>query len=41
MKVRKIIPISVSYPEPNDNNNTRYLTFCRIEADDGTGGWGE
>jgi L-alanine-DL-glutamate epimerase-like enolase superfamily enzyme len=41
MKVRTVTPISVSYPEPNDNNNRRYLTFCRIEADDGTVGWGE
>lgn len=41
MQVRSVTPISVSYPEPNDNNNTRYLTFCRIEGDDGTVGWGE
>lgn len=41
MRVRSVTPLSVSYPEPNDNNNTRYLTFCRIEADDGTVGWGE
>ena len=41
MRIRSVTPISVSYPEPNDNNNTRYLTFCRIEADDGTLGWGE
>jgi L-alanine-DL-glutamate epimerase-like enolase superfamily enzyme len=41
MKVRRVTPISVSYPEPNDNNNTRHLTFCRIETDDGTVGWGE
>lgn len=41
MRVRSVTPISVSYPEPNDNNNTRYLTFCRIEAEDGTIGWGE
>src|SRR5260370_12291989 len=41
MRIRKVTPISVSYPEPNDNNNTRYLTLCRIEASDGTVGWGE
>ena len=41
MRVRNVTPISVSYPEPNDNNNTRYLTFCRMEANDGTVGWGE
>lgn len=41
MRIRTVTPVSVSYPEPNDNNNTRYLTLCRIEADDGTVGWGE
>lgn len=41
MRIRTVIPISVAYPEPNDNNNRRYLTLCRIEADDGTVGWGE
>jgi L-alanine-DL-glutamate epimerase-like enolase superfamily enzyme len=41
MRVRSVTPVSVSYPEPNDNGQTRYLTFCRIEADDGTVGWGE
>ena len=40
-RITRLIPISVAYPEPNDNDNTRYLTFCRIEADDGTVGWGE
>jgi L-alanine-DL-glutamate epimerase-like enolase superfamily enzyme len=33
--------MSVKYPEPNDNNNMRYLTFCKVEAEDGTVGWGE
>lgn len=41
MRIKSVTPMSVSYPEPNDNNNTRYLTFCRIETDDGTVGWGE
>jgi L-alanine-DL-glutamate epimerase-like enolase superfamily enzyme len=41
MRIRAVKPVSVSYPEPNDNNNTRYLTLCRVEADDGTVGWGE
>jgi L-alanine-DL-glutamate epimerase-like enolase superfamily enzyme len=40
-RVARVTPISVSYREPNDNHNTRFLTFCRIEADDGTTGWGE
>ena len=34
-------PISVRYPEPNDSGAIRHLTLCRIEADDGTVGWGE
>ncbi len=41
MRIRSMTPISVAYPEPNDNDNRRYLTLCRIEADDGTVGWGE
>jgi L-alanine-DL-glutamate epimerase-like enolase superfamily enzyme len=41
MRVKSVTPFSVAYPEPNDNDNIRYLTFCRIEADDGTTGWGE
>ena len=39
--VRSVTPISVRYPEPNDNGAIRHLTLCRIEADDGTIGWGE
>lgn len=41
MKITSVTPISVAYPEPNDNGATRYLTLCRIEAEDGTVGWGE
>jgi L-alanine-DL-glutamate epimerase-like enolase superfamily enzyme len=40
-RVRSVTPISVAYPEPNDNGATRYLTLCRIESDDGAVGWGE
>lgn len=39
--IRSVRPISVRYPEPNDGGATRHLTLCRIEADDGTVGWGE
>ena len=39
--VRTVTPISVRYPEPNDSGAIRHLTLCRIEADDGTVGWGE
>lgn len=41
MKIKSVTPWCVSYPEPNDAGNTRYLTFCSVEADDGTVGWGE
>jgi L-alanine-DL-glutamate epimerase-like enolase superfamily enzyme len=36
-----VTPFAVAYPEPNDNDETRYLVFTRIETDDGTAGWGE
>jgi len=39
--VRAVTPISVRYPEPNDSGAIRHLTLCRIEAEDGTVGWGE
>jgi len=39
--VRSVTPISVRYPEPNDAGAIRHLTLCRIEATDGTVGWGE
>ena len=41
MRIARVTPVSVSYPEPNDNNETRVLTLCRVEAEDGTLGWGE
>lgn len=41
MKIKSVTPWCVQYPEPNDCQNTRYLTFCSVEADDGTTGWGE
>ncbi|MCU1491160.1 MAG: mandelate racemase [Acidimicrobiaceae bacterium] len=41
MKIKSVTPFTVTYPEPNDNDNIRYLTFCKVEAEDGTVGWGE
>lgn len=41
MRIRSVEPWSVCYPEPNDDGNLRYLALCRVEADDGTVGWGE
>jgi L-alanine-DL-glutamate epimerase-like enolase superfamily enzyme len=40
-RIRSVTPISVRYPEPNDDGATRHLTLCRIESDDGAVGWGE
>jgi L-alanine-DL-glutamate epimerase-like enolase superfamily enzyme len=40
-KIKRVDPVSLAYPEPNDNGATRYLTLCRIESTDGTVGWGE
>ena len=39
--IARVIPISVEYPEPNDNGASRRLTFVRIESSDGVVGWGE
>ena len=41
MFIKKIDAFSVAYPESNDDNQTRYLTICRIETKDGVIGWGE
>ena len=40
-RIKSVTPISVRYPEPNDNGALRLLTLCRIESDDGAVGWGE
>ncbi|HWV86622.1 MAG TPA: mandelate racemase/muconate lactonizing enzyme family protein [Capillimicrobium sp.] len=40
-RVRAVSTFAVRYPEPNDNDNLRHLLFARVEADDGTVGWGE
>src|SRR4051812_47013822 len=40
-RVSGITTFPVAYPEPNDDGNTRHLLFVRVEADDGTVGWGE
>jgi len=40
-KIARITAHPVKYPEPNDNNATRYLTLVRIESNDGCIGWGE
>ena len=41
MKIVKVEPIPVAYPEPNDFNAERYLCLVKITTDDGLVGWGE
>ncbi len=41
MKIIKVEPIPVAYPEPNDFNAERYLCLVKITTDDGLVGWGE
>lgn len=41
MKIKSITAHPLQYPEPHDHNNTRYITLARVEAEDGTVGWGE
>ena len=41
MKIVKVEPIPVAYPEPNDFNAERYLCLVKITTDDGHVGWGE
>lgn len=39
--IRSVEAFSVAYPEPNDSDATRYLTFASVTTDDGVTGWGE
>jgi len=41
LKIVKVEPIPVAYPEPNDFNAERYLCLVKITTDDGLVGWGE
>lgn len=41
MRISKVEPIPVAYPEPNDHGATRHLCLVRITTDDGATGWGE
>jgi len=41
VRIVKIEPIPVAYPEPNDFNAERYLCLVKITTDDGIVGWGE
>ncbi len=41
MIVKKVDVFPLGYEEPNDDNALRYVVLVRIEASDGTVGWGE
>jgi len=41
MQITRVEAFPLRYPEPNDNNNIRYITLTRVETGDGAVGWGE
>lgn len=41
MIIRKLDVYSIEFLEAVDNYSTRYIVLVRLEADDGTVGWGE
>jgi L-alanine-DL-glutamate epimerase-like enolase superfamily enzyme len=41
MKIARIDAFPLRYPEPHDSGKPRSITLVRVEADDGTFGWGE
>jgi L-alanine-DL-glutamate epimerase-like enolase superfamily enzyme len=41
MKIAKVEAYPLRYSEPHDSNKQRFITLVRVEADDGTFGWGE
>jgi L-alanine-DL-glutamate epimerase-like enolase superfamily enzyme len=41
MIIKKVDVFPLEYEEPNDDNALRYVVLVRLEADDGTVGWGE
>jgi len=41
VRIVKVEPIPVAYPEPNDFNAERYLCLVKITTDEGIVGWGE
>lgn len=40
MRIKSIAAHPLQYPEPH-HNSMRHITLARVEADDGTVGWGE
>ena len=41
MKIKSISAHPLRYPEPHDHGAIRHITLARVEAEDGTVGWGE
>lgn len=41
MKIKRVTAIPLQYPEPHDHGKLRCITLARVEAADGTVGWGE
>lgn len=41
MPIKKVDVFPLSYPEPNDHDNTRFILLVRLETHDGFVGWGE
>jgi L-alanine-DL-glutamate epimerase-like enolase superfamily enzyme len=41
VKIARVEPFPVSYPEPNDHGRHRAVCLVKITADDGQVGWGE
>ena len=41
MKIKDIKAFPLRYPEPHDSDRLRCITLVRVEADDGSYGWGE
>jgi L-alanine-DL-glutamate epimerase-like enolase superfamily enzyme len=41
VKIARVDAYPLRYPEPHDSNKLRFITLVRVEADDGTFGWGE
>lgn len=41
MKIARIEAFPLQYPEPHDSNKPRNITLVKVEADDGSFGWGE
>jgi L-alanine-DL-glutamate epimerase-like enolase superfamily enzyme len=41
MHIKQVDIFPLAYTEPNDDNSQRHVVLARIQADDGTVGWGE